>query len=128
MLHVMTTSSEVLPTRGIDGKSMDIHRTFLDFDGCKKAAVEPQKMMLGLTSGGAARLGEADDELMVYEGIETCLAAMQASEIPAWAALSAPGLRKLNLPPTVKNIVALADGDDAGEAAAQCCATETSEI
>jgi hypothetical protein len=59
---------------------------------------------------------------MVGEGIETCLAAMQATRRPAWAALSTSGLGALNLPDTVREVIVLADGDDPGEAAARRCA------
>jgi hypothetical protein len=59
---------------------------------------------------------------MVGEGIETCLAAMQATDHAAWAALSTSGLRSLDLPREVRNVIVLADGDDPGEAAAQACA------
>ena len=59
---------------------------------------------------------------MVGEGIETCLAAMQATGHPAWAALSTSGLRTLDLPDDVRDVIVLADGDDAGEAAARDCA------
>ena len=62
------------------------------------------------------------DVLMVGEGIETCLAAMQATGHPAWAALSTSGLRALDLPEDVRDVIVLADGDDAGEAAARDCA------
>jgi DNA primase len=55
---------------------------------------------------------------MVGEGIETCLAAMQATGLPAWAALSTSGLRSLDLPNDVRDVIVLADGDEAGEAAA----------
>jgi DNA primase len=79
-------------------------------------------MMLGLCRGGAVWLGLAGDGLMVGEGIETCLAAMQASGRPAWAALSTSGLRALDLPRDVRDVIVLADGDDPGEAAAQDCA------
>jgi hypothetical protein len=58
---------------------------------------------------------------MVGEGIETCLSAMQLMGLPAWAALSAPGLRSLVLPADVKDVIVLADGDEAGEKAAQDC-------
>ncbi|MGD9885633.1 MAG: toprim domain-containing protein, partial [Reyranella sp.] len=54
--------------------------------------------------------------------IETSLAAMQASGHPAWAALSASGLRSLDLPKDVRDVIVLADGDEAGEAAARDCA------
>jgi hypothetical protein len=111
-----------LVTQGADGKAIGIHRTFLASDGSTKAPVEPAKMMLGLCRGGAVRLAERHDVLMVGEGIETCLAVMQATGRPAWAALSTSGLRALDLPCEVRDVFVLADGDDPGEAAAQNCA------
>jgi putative DNA primase/helicase len=111
-----------LVTHGAHGKPIGIHRTFLARGGAGKAPVEPAKMMLGPCRGGAVRLGLSDDLLMVGEGIETCLAAMQASGRPAWAALSTSGLRALDLPHPVRDVIVLADGDEPGEAAAQDCA------
>jgi hypothetical protein len=111
----------VLVTHGADGKPIGIHRTFLARDGSAKAPVDPAKMMLGLCRGGAVRLGEAGAALMVGEGIETCLAVMQATGRPAWAALSTSGLHALDLPHEVREVIVLADGDDPGEAAAQDC-------
>jgi putative DNA primase/helicase len=87
-----------------------------------KAPVDPQKMMFGPCRGGAVRFSEAGDVLMVGEGIETCLAAMQASGRATWAALSTSGLRALDLPREVRDVIVLADGDDPGEAAARDCA------
>ena len=111
-----------LVTRGSDGTPLAIHRTFLARDGGGKAPVDPQKMMLGPCRGGAVRLGDPTDLLMVGEGIETCLAAMQATGNPTWAALSTSGMRSLDLPKQVHNVIVLADGDDAGETAAKDCA------
>src|SRR5262245_34944332 len=116
-----------LVTRGADDMPLAIHRTFLARDGSSKAPVDPQKMMLGPCRGGVVRLADADlsgrsDVLMVGEGIETCLAAMQATGHPAWAALSTSGLRALELPDDVRDVIVLADGDAAGEAAARDCA------
>jgi len=111
-----------LVTRGTDDMPLAIHRTFLA-PGCGgKAPVDPQKMMLGPSRGGAVRLAAAGEVLMVGEGIETCLAAMQATGHPAWAALSTSGLRALDLPNDVRDVIVLADGDEAGEAAARECA------
>ncbi|MGE3064903.1 MAG: toprim domain-containing protein [Hyphomicrobiaceae bacterium] len=110
-----------LVTHGADGSPIGIHRTFLAADGSAKAPVQPPKMMLGPCRDGAVRLANPQDVLMVGEGIETCLAAMQASGRPAWSALSTSGLRTLNLPRDVSNIIVLADGDDPGEAAARDC-------
>lgn len=111
-----------LVTNGIDGTPIAVHRTFLAQDGGGKAPVDPQKMMLGPCRGSAVRLADPGDVLMVGEGIETCLAAIQASGHPAWAALSTSGLRSLDLPKDVRDVIVLADGDEAGEAAARDCA------
>ena len=113
-----------LVTNGVDATPLAIHRTFLARDGSGKAPVDPQKMMLGPCRGGVVRLADAGpgDVLMVGEGIETCLAAMQATGHPAWAALSTAGLRALDLPQDVRDVIVLADGDAAGEAAARDCA------
>jgi putative DNA primase/helicase len=107
-----------LVTRGPDGKALAIHRTFLTRDGADKAPVSPQKMMLGPCRGGAVRLAIPNGKLMVGEGIETCLAAMQATGSSAWAALSTSGLCALHLPADIREVIVLADGDDPGEAAA----------
>jgi putative DNA primase/helicase len=107
-----------LVTRGHDGDPLAIHRTYLARDGIGKAPVEPQKMMLGPCRGGAVQLGQRDGVLMVGEGIETCLAAMQATGHPAWAALSTSGMRVLDLPKGVREVIVLADGDEPGVAAA----------
>jgi len=64
-------------------------------------------------------VAEPGDVLMIGEGIETCLAAMQETGHPAWAALSTSGLRALDLPKAVRDVIVLADGDDPGEAAAR---------
>jgi hypothetical protein len=111
-----------LVTNGQDGTPIAIHRTFLARDGCGKAPVDPQKMMFGPCRGGVVRLAEPGEVLMVGEGIETCLAAMQATGHPAWAALSTSGLRSLELPKDIHDVIILADGDKAGEAAARDCA------
>ena len=111
-----------LVTRGDDDMPLAIHRTFLAREGQGKAPVEPAKMMLGPCRGGAVRLGDPGEVLMIGEGIETCLAAMQTTGHPAWAALSTSGLRALDLPSCVRDVIVLADGDDPGEAAARDCA------
>jgi hypothetical protein len=111
-----------LVTRGRDNRPIGIHRTYLARDGHGKAPIEPNKMMLGPCRGGAVRLAKTGDPLMIGEGIETCLAAMQATGHGAWAALSTSGLRALDLPPAVQDVIVLADGDPPGEAAALAAA------
>jgi len=108
-------------TRGSDGATLGVHRTFLAADGAGKAHVAPTKMMLGPCGGGAVRLGPLSESLLVGEGVETCLAAMLSTGQTAWAALSAGGMRTLGLPDGVRAVTVLADGDPAGEAAARDC-------
>lgn len=102
---------------GMDGDMLGIHRTYLAPDGRGKAAIHRNKMMLGPIKGGSVRLSVAEDQLMVGEGIETCLAAMKATGLPAWAALSTSGLATLQLPVAIRRVTILVDGDDAGERA-----------
>lgn len=111
-----------LVTRELDDEPLAIHRTFLARDCASKAPVNPQKMMLGPCRGGTVRLAMPTCKLMVGEGIETCLAAMQATGTPAWAALSTSGLCSLQLPIKIAEVIVLADGDDQGETAALAAA------
>ena len=108
-----------LVTNAVTADAVGIHRTFLSLDGTAKAPVKPDKMMLGTTGGAVVRLALATDSVMIGEGIETVLSAMQATGEAAWAALSASGLRTLQLPSKITRVIVLADGDEVGEAAAQ---------
>jgi len=108
--------------RDHSGSPVAIHRTYLNDEGTGKAPVDNPKLMLGRCKGGAVRLAPDTDEVMIGEGIETCLAAMAAVGRPAWAALSVSGLRALDLPQEIRRIIVLADGDEPGEEAAQHCA------
>ena len=108
--------------RGRDDEPIGIHRTFLVRDGRGKAPISPQKMMLGPCRGGAVRLADAGNELMIAEGVENALAVMQVTGKPAWSALSTSGLMNLDLPVAITDITILADGDNAGEKAAATAA------
>ena len=90
------------------------HRTWLAIDGSTKATLDPVRMCTGPVGGGAVRLAPAADTLMVGEGIETCLAAMTATAMPVWAALSAGGIEKLILPTIIRTVIVLADNDTRG--------------
>ena len=119
------------------GPTFAVHRTYLTPEGRKIAPAEDAKLMLGATLGGAVRLragrtgsrgrprAAEPGPLVVAEGIETALAVGlgAAGRIePAarlWAALSAPGLAGLALPPVPGRLVVAADGDAAGLRAAE---------
>jgi putative DNA primase/helicase len=103
-----------LVTDGVTGAPRSIHRTYLSADGMGKAPVSPEKMMLGPSRGCAVRLRAAPGPLLIGEGIETCLSAMQATGHATWAALSASGVRALDLPPDIQDVVLIPDRDDTG--------------
>jgi hypothetical protein len=112
-----------LVRQGVTGHAIAIHRTFLRPDGKGKATAEPAKMALGPIAGGAVQLADPGHRpLLVGEGVETVLAAMQAVALPGWAALGTSGLRALELPADVREIIVVADGDEAGEEAATAAA------
>ena len=107
----------------LDGDLISISRTWLD-RGPDGRWRRRDRAMLGRAAGGAVRLAPAAETLLVGEGIETALAAMQATAQPAWAALSTSGLVALVLPAIVRIAVILADHDTngAGECAARTAA------
>lgn len=99
---------------GLSGGFKAIHRTYLRPDGNGKAPVEPDKMTLGPIGGGCARLSPVSAKLVIGEGIETTLSAMQLSGLPGWAALSTGGMKGLLLPSEVESVVIAADVDEKG--------------
>jgi phage/plasmid primase-like uncharacterized protein len=107
----------------IDGDLIGVSRIWLRRD---TAGIwrRRERAMLGRAAGGAVRLAPATETLLIGEGVETCLAAMQATAMPAWAALSTSGMTGLVLPPIVRRVIILADHDvnGAGEWAARTAA------
>jgi putative DNA primase/helicase len=108
----------------VDHGPVAVSRTFLAIDGSGKATVDPVRLFRGPVGGGAVRLGPAADTLLVAEGLETALAVMAATALPAWAALSAGGIEALILPPIVRQVIIAADHDHngGGERAARIAA------
>src|SRR5262249_55283459 len=108
----------------LNGELVGVHRTYLDRD-VTGVWRRRDRASLGPVSGGAVRLAPAAGTLLIGEGIETCLAAMQATAQPAWAALSTSGLVALVLPPIVRTVIILADHDvnGAGQHAARIAET-----
>jgi hypothetical protein len=96
------------------GEFCGVHRTYLADGGLGKAPVEQQKMTLGDCSGNAVWLAPAGPVLMVAEGLETGLSAMQKTGFPAWAAMWAGNMAKLILPELVREVIILVDGDPTG--------------
>ena len=108
------------------GAGFAVHRTYLRDDGSGKADVKPPKAMLGAVKGGAVRLSDEPQPLIVAEGIETALSLSSGllhTPATVWAALSTSGIRGLHLPDMPECLTIAADGDAAGRAAAQALAT-----
>ena len=116
----------------VDGAAgFAVHRTYLREDGSGKAAVTPDKAMLGPCAGGAVRLSVAEGPLVVCEGIETglsLLCGLLRTPATVWAALSTSGIRGLHLPPMAGRLTIAADGDAPGREAAFALATRAEAL
>lgn len=111
--------------------AFSVHRTYLRADGTGKADVEPAKVMLGASGGGAVRLTDGPGPLVVAEGIETALSlACGLLRYPAtiWAALSTSGMRSLHLPSRPGRLTIAVDGDSPGREAAYSLASHASAL
>jgi hypothetical protein len=108
----------VAPVVNIDGELVGTHATFLRPDGNGKAPLpkDLQRECRGVVSGGTIRLAahDAGQELLVGEGLESTMSAAEIFGLPAWSAVSAGGLRILELPSAVRRLCIAADNDDAG--------------
>jgi putative DNA primase/helicase len=98
------------------------HVTLLSSDTTQKLAVRDGKprRMYGRLRGGyvICRGCQRDEVLVIGEGIETTLSAMQISGLPGIAALSASNMPTVR-PPECAEVVIAADNDDAGRRAAE---------
>jgi putative DNA primase/helicase len=102
------------PIVNVAGEHVAIHKTFLRPDGGKAdLPKKEQRETRGPMKGGAVRLAPhcANLKLLIGEGIESTLSAMQMFGLPGWAALCAPGLEALDLPDDVRRIAIVADND-----------------
>lgn len=111
----------VAAVRDADGTIIALHRTYLRPDGMGKAILSPPKMTLGPVGGCSVHLAPAGPHMILAEGIESAMSAMGGAGLPAWAALSAGGVRKLILPPlpSASTVTIAADLDPVGISAAR---------
>jgi hypothetical protein len=101
-----------------DGKVVAVQSTLLTHTGRKAPASRP-RINTGALGAGAARLGEATDVLGLAEGIETALSAMQMTNVPVWACLSAGRMHRVEVPETVRELHLFGDNDDPGKCAVE---------
>lgn len=114
----------------VSGGLVTLHRTFVDPELEKRKAVMPVpdgKTILG----AAVRLDSIlSQTLIVAEGIETALAARElvfrasGQRLTAWATVSAEGMAKLAITPSVRKVLIFgdADGSYTGQTAAYALA------
>ena len=105
-----------------NGALIGIQRTFLAKDGQGKAPIPKPKLSLGSIRGGAIRCDDPDRTLILTEGLEDALSAMQLFGIAAWAAAGAGMLASMRLPFSIRSVIIARDNDPAGERAAQAAA------
>jgi hypothetical protein len=111
---------------GLGGAHIATHRTWLQQDhtgAWTKARIEDPKMTLGAFGGGLIRLwrglsgkalrdADADEMVVIGEGIETCLSiALACPELRVLAAVSLGNMGSIALPPQLRRIILAADND-----------------
>jgi hypothetical protein len=113
-----------------EGQLQGVHLTLLRSDGCGKASVTPNKIMVGKSSGAPIVLAPMNDNLglAITEGIEDGLSAYQATGLGTWAAGAAGRLPNLAsaIPSHTDCVTIFADGDEAGEHGAHSLVEELS--
>jgi putative DNA primase/helicase len=100
---------------GQAGDAVTLHRTYFTVDGQKAPVDAPKKLMrypaAKQLTGGAIRLVDPGSRLAVTEGIETALAVIEATGLPAWATGNAHLLETFVPPPGVRQVLVFADKD-----------------
>lgn len=104
--------------QNVAGEPIGIQRTYLNATGTGKAAVPKPKLSLGSIRGGAVRLGEPSNRLVVCEGLEDGLTLAQELGGPVWVSVGTSNLSAIELPPLVRSVIIGADNDGAGQASA----------
>jgi hypothetical protein len=113
----------VAPIVNTAGELTGVHATFLKANGSGLAFPKPsngepdfRRQCNGVIRNGVIRLAahDPDRKLVLGEGIESTLSAMEIFELPGWSAVYAGGLLTLELPPEIRRIVIGADNDISG--------------
>jgi putative DNA primase/helicase len=102
--------------RDQNNKGVTLHRTYLG-KGCKADVPTPKKLMPSIepnaSVGAAIKLYKpVDGKIVLAEGIETALAIHMATKLPVWSTISAGGLEKIILPPSITEIIIAIDNDE----------------
>jgi putative DNA primase/helicase len=114
----------VAPVVDVKGEQTGIHCTYIKPDGSGLYFDKPvdrkdqdyRRECRGVIRGGTIRLADHDPncELIVGEGVESVLSAMQLYHLPGWTSVCAGGLATLELPAQVRSVLIAADNDKSG--------------
>jgi putative DNA primase/helicase len=92
-----------------DRNGVTLHRTMIGFGN----VVQWRRLMPGkLPDNVAIRLSSFTSRLGIAEGIETALSASVLFNVPVWAAISAPLLKKWRPPEGVEKVIIFGDNDE----------------
>ena len=88
-----------------------IQRTALKNDGSGKADVQIARASLGPTRGAGVVIGtlSGEEPVVIGEGVETVLSAVQSADLDGIATLSKSTLGSIDLPPAVRAVVLLGE-------------------
>lgn len=93
--------------------------TYLAPSGRRATDLNLSRKTVGhMPAGAAVRLSQADDEMLVAEGVTTTLSAMARFQLPGWALMSANNLAVWTPPPGVRRVLIAGDRGVVGQAAA----------
>jgi len=100
-----------------------VQLTYLQGDD-RARDLNPGRITHGSMKGGAVWVGrpQLHEEVVVAEGLETCLSAMLLLNLKCGAAVCGPHMKNLVLPRNVRNVHIAADNDETGRGAAECTA------
>jgi hypothetical protein len=101
-----------------DGRITALELVYLAPNGGPARMALPRKTLGLRTPGDAVRLDPPATEMLVGEGVATCLSAARRFGLPAWAPLSTGNLRAWRPPPGVAFVVIAADRGRDGERSA----------
>ena len=114
------------------GEILGFQATWLSPDGRDKAGFRTSRKTFGKITGGVVLLGKPHPTLLVGEGVETVLAAMELAEPHNWGLAPVNGWATIGSSNFVnalqsaraddaKRIILLGDGDEAGRKAVKRC-------
>lgn len=104
-----------------EGPLQGVQRTFLRADGMGKALglSNGSKLSLGKVAGGAIRLGPAQSEMIVTEGLEDGLTLGQELDRSVWVACGTSNLGRIGFPSSVQTVAIGGDNDETGRREAE---------